>query len=547
MAEKKFNLLYEPWICTLRDDGYVKELSICDALIHAHEYRKLAGELVTQDVAIMRFLLAMLQTLVYRYDEDGNESLLESKGEALSRWKAIWDRKCFREETILSYAKMWEEKFWLVHPTVPFYQVPEAEIGTEYTAAKLNGQIAESANKKRLFSNRSGEQKQALEFPEATRWLISINGFDDSSVKIKGESKVQTGTGWLGKIGLVYAEGNSLFETLMLNLTLVSGEGDVWEAPKPAWELEAPRAEERVQIPVPDNQAELLTLQSRRILLTEKGNKITGYHNLGGDVWDEKNCFNEQMTAWQENTKKNTAPFWTPCRHSPERQMWREFSSIFCRGKGTRPPGVVEWLALLIRRELISTDSPILLKTAGAAYDNKKCSVIDVFGDYMEFQPVILSEHGKIWLLEIQDAVSLCDYLADCIGLLRKNLNRASGIKQDMGIQAAKEWYYTAIDRAFRKWMYEIGKEDDLSGVPKQREKWQQEALRVARRYGEQMVKKAGLPAMTGHFYKEESKDGKQKKNSEAIYITSFDAWNIFQKQLAICSPKKKKENMCGE
>ena len=54
MDDKKFNLLEEPWVCVMQENGEVKELSLIDALIHAHQYRGLSGELPTQDVAVLR-------------------------------------------------------------------------------------------------------------------------------------------------------------------------------------------------------------------------------------------------------------------------------------------------------------------------------------------------------------------------------------------------------------------------------------------------------------------------------------------------------------
>ena len=60
-AMKEFNLLYEPWIRVMRPDASVEEVTLPDALIHAHEYLSLAGEMPTQDVAMLRLLLAVLR------------------------------------------------------------------------------------------------------------------------------------------------------------------------------------------------------------------------------------------------------------------------------------------------------------------------------------------------------------------------------------------------------------------------------------------------------------------------------------------------------
>ena len=81
----------------------------------------------------------------------------------------------------------------------------------------------------------------------------------------------------MGKLGLVYAEGKTLFETLMLNLILLKDGRQLWEEPAPVWELKTPKGAERTEIAMPNNQAELLTLQSRRLLLIREKEQVVGY------------------------------------------------------------------------------------------------------------------------------------------------------------------------------------------------------------------------------------------------------------------------------
>ena len=45
--EKEFNLLDEPWIRVMTDDCSIKDVSLTHALLHAHQYVELAGELPT--------------------------------------------------------------------------------------------------------------------------------------------------------------------------------------------------------------------------------------------------------------------------------------------------------------------------------------------------------------------------------------------------------------------------------------------------------------------------------------------------------------------
>ena len=163
--------------------------------------------------------------------------------------------------------------------------MPQAKIGTEYGAAKLNGEMSESSNKLRLFPLYAGQSKDQLSYPQAARWLLCVNGYDDTSAKPKGKGLPSVGAGWLGKIGFIQAQGDNLYETLMLNLTLLRDGRECWGESKPCWELEAPKSAERTEICCPDNPAQLLTLQSRRLLLHRTGENVDGFCLLGGDFF----------------------------------------------------------------------------------------------------------------------------------------------------------------------------------------------------------------------------------------------------------------------
>lgn len=93
MQEMEFNLLEEPWIRVRRPDCTVEEVSLTDALLRSHEYADLAGELPTQDVAVLRLLLAVLQTVFYRVDLEGRDAPLQEEDDALERWGLLWERR----------------------------------------------------------------------------------------------------------------------------------------------------------------------------------------------------------------------------------------------------------------------------------------------------------------------------------------------------------------------------------------------------------------------------------------------------------------------
>ena len=56
METMEFNLLREPWVRVRTQDCTVQEVSLTDALLHAHAYVDLAGEMPTQDAAMLRLL-----------------------------------------------------------------------------------------------------------------------------------------------------------------------------------------------------------------------------------------------------------------------------------------------------------------------------------------------------------------------------------------------------------------------------------------------------------------------------------------------------------
>ena len=148
-------------------------------------------------------------------------------------------------------------------------------------------------------------------------------------------------TGWLGQLGLIVAQGSNLFETMMLNLTLLQNGETLWNTQRPCWELEEVRSKERTEIALPDNAAELLTLQSRRLLLHRKEEKVIGYALLGGDFFNKENAFCEQMTVWRASQDKKSDPLvYRPRKHDSSKQFWQEFPAVFAPDEGQRMPGV---------------------------------------------------------------------------------------------------------------------------------------------------------------------------------------------------------------
>lgn len=524
MTEKEFDLLREPWVPVMDGACEVKEVSLTDALVHAHEYRELAGELSTQNVALLRLLLAVMHAVFERVDADGNDSPITDAGIAVERWQTLWENGRLPEKPIKDYLEAHGESFWLFHPERPFYQVPGAEIGTEYKASKMNGSMSESSNKVRLFPERTGEDKNQLTYAEAARWLLYVNGFDDTSSKASksgkesnGGSLPSVGAGWLGKIGNVFVCGDNLFETLMLNFVTVQENEEPWLSAVPVWEHETVKSAERTEIAMPCDQAALLTLQSRRLLLKRENGYVTGFWLLGGDFFARENAFSELMTVWAPIKDKKTGEIqgYTPKRHDKSKQMWREFASYVST---ERVPGVVWWNTVLQENDVLDGRRNVRLQIAAVQYGDKDFFAADQIADGLTLHANLLTSLGRAYREHISVEIARCDSIAGYIAILAKELFLAAGgdtekVKSwdNTVMSQAKEQYYFAIDVPFRRWLAKLDASDTAEQTEEYRRAWRAEAEQFARALAGRMLKEAGPAAFVG-----KTVDGKYLSSSVA-------------------------------
>ena len=510
MEQMEFNLLDEPWIRVMTEDCTVVERSLMQVLLNSHQYQRLADELPTQDVALLRLLLAILQTVFYRVDPEGEDDPIEDRAAAIRRWQALWNAGRFPVQPIRTYLETWKDRFWLFHPEHPFYQVPAAAVGTKFKASKLNGELSESAHKMRLFPLRDGEEKETLSYAEAARWLVTLIGFDDSASTKK---ETGTGTGWLGDRVNVYAIGENLFETLMLNLVFLKDGRYVWAENIPAWEQPTMTTAKKREIPLPDNQAELLTLQSRRLILSREENRVTGFSSTGGDFFGKKgrvNAFSEQMILWRAGkTPKNAVPQFVPASVYPWRQMWRDFEVILGRREDTHIPGVVAWLTELRRKNVIPRKY-VHIASVGVTYDSKKGSIADIISDHLDFQMSLLDAAGELWIVLVGGEIHLIDKVARTLGALAEGLYLAQGGQLDGAGKKARQsqrdegmrLLYAAVDLPFREWLAHIGAQhgDDENTRAQEQQCWRSIVFRIADNLGREMIRDAGTAAFTGRW-----------------------------------------------
>lgn len=521
VKEREFHLCREPWICVMQKDFHVKKVNLEEALLQSEKYRGLAGETESQNIAILRLLLAVLHIVFCRQNEKGEQESIDSKKEARRRWEAIWKMGTFPEQPIKDYFSKWENRFWLFDSEYPFYQVPGIT-GTNNPAKKMNGELVESNNKIQLFSMRSGRKKDELNYDEAARWLVYLQAFDDTAAK-KPSPKLCL----VGSIGVVVAKGNSLFETLMLNLTLLKDGMELWGAPKPSWEREKPSEEKLKEVPVPDNQPEILTLQCRRLILHRENGIVTGYTEAAGEYIEKESAYSEQMTFWTIRKKGKNVEQYYPKMHDKSRQMWRDFSVLL--GNSGRKPGVVSWVSLLQSKGIFPKDRFVTFKIVGVEYGSMTCGIVDEFSDSLEFHASLLDEVGVVWQRKISDEIARCDQLASAVGCLGQNLDKAVGGDGKSAKENAKEQAYYRLDISFRQWLLQVEPNQNLEKQNEYRANWRKISKDIIKNFGRELVEQAGSAAVVGRVVKEKIKNKDVEKHYSAP-----EAFNYFLYQLAM-------------
>ena len=521
MKEREFNLLDEPWVRVMRPDCTVEEVSLPEALLNAHGYVDLAGEMPTQDAAVLRVLLALLFAVFARVDAEGREAPLAKPKDAIARWRALWESGRLPEKPLRDYFARWHDRFWLFDPDHPFFQVPDKawkrivkkdgkaeEVGTAGDVAKLNGELLESNNKLRLFKTVAGAE--GLTYAQATRWLISLIAYDDTSAKAtkdlpEGQKYPSPGVGWLGRLGYIQAQGKTLFETLLLNLTLLKDGKTLWGGAAlpedaylslPCWELDRPRDRERTEVPLPKTFAALYTVQSRRIRLSRQGDRVGGYLLLGGDFFAKEDAFVEQMTLWRNANagKKNLPPSFVPSQHDTSKQFWREFPTAFVPAdkEGEHRPGVVSWVATLHNQKCLDQETLVHFAVCAMGYGDKYFFVKDTFEDGLAFHAALLDATGDV-RERIVAEIELCEQAARAVGNLARDLAAAAGGEADGA--SAREQFYFRVDRPFRRWLEALDPEGD---VGKAIDEWRETVQDLAVALGNELALAAGPAAFVG-------------------------------------------------
>jgi CRISPR system Cascade subunit CasA len=396
----QFNLIEEDWIPCITKDGEFKEIGIREALINPYAYIEIIDESPLVTAGIYRLLLAIL----YR--------ILEI--DSISKLPRIWDDG-LPVRQINRYLEQWKNRFYLVDDTYPFYQLAGIRM-KEGKSVPINVLVMEAAsgNNKTLFDH-SIDGEFYCTAPEAARNLIAAQGYAfcgtcNKSIFIDNMEKSDKNysTSILVSGGLIWVSGNTLAQTLVLNLNPI----EISEDDIPIWEVDEPK--KVINLTAVNGVLDLFTFQSRIILLLpeNESNSLLFKKMVYTQGRKYENISFDLMMAYQRryDKKGNDLGFY-PVFISEDRSTWRNSNSLFVQESDLhKPPQAFSTISRLRNDELLNPKMKLTVNIAGICSDKAK---------------PLLWRHDKIPVLaSIFDDASKSELLGDLLEISNKIANK---------------------------------------------------------------------------------------------------------------------------
>lgn len=495
----RYNLLDEKWIEVIADySGQKEKISLVELFENAHKYLAISGDMKIQDFALMRLLLAVLHTVFSRYDADGRayeevevnekmgqldlvheEDYEDYEDELMETWKALWNRGSF-PDIVVKYLETWRDSFYLYGEN-PFYQVSEDLMSLDLIKQKNIGSIAgknvnrtltESNNKVALFASKYEKEnnKELLNNDEIARWLITFQaytGLADKTTYGKEKYKTRNSKGWLYDLGGLYLGAENIFESLMLNLVLVSTKDKdfTFNIQKPAWEFDSKEIIDDVLSYKPvTNIAQLYTNYSRAVRIDpdHEEDEPFSMRIIKLPEVDHEDQFLEPMTIYRYNKTGNSKGKFTPRKHQLDKALWRSFG-LLTRDydANDRPdqmkPGIIEWLQRIEGYVDLDKVSIVALSLEDDGNATSWVPTNEIY-DSMPINLHVISDIKEDgWVNRINHMVDFTKEIVDLVyGGFIRDINEIRNIKSSDYVNKYIENMYFVIDRYFKELLEDI-------------------------------------------------------------------------------------------
>lgn len=371
-----FDLLKSPWVSCIQRDGTPVELGLRGTLAKAHELREVHGESPLVTAALQRLLLAVLHRIF---------------GPANHReWQQLWQAGHWDMGRLDAYLEQWHHRFDLFDPERPFYQARDERVKPKSVISLIHD--VASGNNPTLFDHHTEAEGITLTPAQAARMLVAAQAFG-----LGGLSGLrQKFTDAPCASGIIFlVQGDSLFETLALNLVRYPDEG-FYSTPddRPAWEMDDPYTPDRR---IPLGYLDYLTWQNRRVLLLPEAMNgrfvvrqvtVAPALRLGSGILGP-------MKHYRKDEKRGPVPL----PFVEGRALWRDSAALFrLHAEGYQSPRAFHWLAEMVEKGHLPRSQTLRYMALGMS---KKQAKVHFFRS--EHMPLPLRYLKETELVEILD------------------------------------------------------------------------------------------------------------------------------------------------
>jgi CRISPR system Cascade subunit CasA len=450
--QPSFNLIDQPWIGAVDHAGQLQEYSLRDLLLHAHELRGLHDDSPLVIAAELRMLLALLHRV---YDGPRNRR----------EWQAIWQAGRFDTERIERYFAQWYDRFDLFGNAHRFYQAvgPLEENGAASLAALLY--TFGAGGSATLFDHTGADPNLELTPAEAARLLLTVPLYGFCG-RVSGPAYF--GDGPCVRDVLFFAEGDSLFETLVLNLLEYNTEHPIPQTgdDRPAWEMDDPYQPIRQ---IPFGYLDYLTWQDRSIRLvphsTLEGTRVHKMVLMPGLNLDADFMSQDPMKHFRIDEKRG----YLSLRFQENRALWRDSVALLkLNTTNHRTPTIFSWLHRLVELGSLARAKTLRCMAFGMATEAGKQVVHFYRSEYLPLPLAYLAEPSLISQLEtaLTAAEDVASELWKTTGTLARWLlvpdeesdrqPNPDDVRDLRATMAAERRYWALLEPLFRQTMQAI-------------------------------------------------------------------------------------------
>jgi CRISPR system Cascade subunit CasA len=365
-----FNLLKDDWIPVGSNTGTPRNIGVQKLLTQANQYLFIQGSTPLETAAIYRLLIAVIHSVYAFQNPERGISEIET-------WSNAWNEKQFNENYVSAYCSKYEMYFNLFDTKKPFFQDVTLR-GKPESISSLMTHVASGADAT-LFSHNTQTRPIQLTLDQAARAVITIQAFGLAGTK---GSAVSFNDAPCARGVMFFIEGNTLFETLMLNLMeydlrsyrLKQREGD-----SPSWEQSDPFIDDPRR---PYGLLDHLTWHNRRIRLVEPENGGDLVRDMlyapGMKTYDPKtksvrevfNPFHHWRAKTDNIKRKETDRSHSPISFRADKALWRD-SCVLLElpsddEQRDKPPATLAWVRELANQNLIPLEYSYRLLAIGA-------------------------------------------------------------------------------------------------------------------------------------------------------------------------------------